>query len=155
MDLNTCGKLLESTRFAALAMVGKIFKSTSESLTFPMLNPSAFCPSSPSKPSLSVLSLLLWSWSQVCHRRNRDRISILTVILYQRAAREMPVAAWHMGSSAVCPRQSLPAIPPTNHSAWMWLCHWETKVPVECVGKACGCILFDMMTDPSCTAGWM
>lgn len=108
-----------------------------------------FCPSSPPKSSLSVLSVLLWSRSRGCCRRRQNK-HIHSNPELACCTRDACSSA---ASSAACPGQSLPAIPPASHPAWLWLCHRGPEVPVECVWKACGCVSFDSVTNPSCAAG--
>lgn len=40
-----------------------------------------------------------------------------------------------------------------NHPTQIWSCHWELQVFLESIWSMCGYVLFDIMTNPSCTSG--
>lgn len=151
MGLFACAKFLTGTWFCSIGSCGHGFLRQHWKSAFSHGEPPPFCLSSPPRTSLSLSSPLLCSWS--CSRRNLERGNILTLILYWYVKWQMPLAVWHISSAALCPSRSPSAISPANHPLWMWLCHWELKVPLECIWKACGYVLFDIMTNPSCTAG--
>lgn len=112
------------------------------------VDPPPFCLLSPPESSLSLLQPRSWG----CSRSNTAR-NALMLIPYEYTTPRMPVAARRLSSVAPCPSRSPSGISPANHPVWMWLCHWELKVPPECIWKACGYVLPDIVTNPSCTAG--
>lgn len=148
-SLFACVKFLAGTYFTALALVGQIFKSSTESQSFPALPAvklQLFCPWGLPKSSLSFHLFCFACYPEApLEALEAESYTVHCII-------QTPVTVWHV-MLALHPSHGPSAISMANRPAQIWPCHWELQVPLESIWSVCGYVLFDIMTNPSCTSG--